>query len=266
MPGRWFQRILAAYVCIAVAFLLLPELIVVGVSFNPTSRMVMSWTEMSLRWYAALVEDRSLLNAFGYSLGLAIFVTLCSTLLGGLVAYWVARHGGRFAAIVTATFVAPLVIPATALGVALFMFLNRLGFTDSVLGLVAGHILVTLPYTFRTLLAAIAGVDRALEEAALSLGATRTMMVRRVILPLIRPGFLAAALFSMIVSIEEFTISLFVGGRNAGTIPLEIYNATEYGLTPIVAAVSTLLIAVSSIAIIVLDKSIGLNAAYSVRR
>ena len=106
----------------------------------------------------------------------------------------------------------------------------------------------------------------ALEEAALSLGASRFAVVRRVTLPLIRPALAAAVLFAMIVSIDEFTLTLFIAGRSIETIPLVIFHNTQYGMDPTVAAASTMLIAVSAVVIVLLERMVGLKTAYIVRR
>ncbi len=109
-------------------------------------------------------------------------------------------------------------------------------------------------------------LDRALKGAALSLGASRLAVFCRVTLPLIRPALAAAALFALIVSIDEFTLTLFISGRTIETIPLVIFNNTQYGMDPTVAAASTVLIAVSAVVIVLLERIVGLRTTYAVRR
>jgi putative spermidine/putrescine transport system permease protein len=259
--GRWF----AAYAAVAALFLILPELMVVAVSLNPTSRMVISWTSVSGRWYASLWEHREFLRGFVLSFALAPFVSLCSLLLGGAAAYGTARLRPRRAAPLQGLFLAPLMVPAAALAVALFLLLHTFRLTDTIWGVFIAHVVATLPYTFRTLLAGVRGLDRALEEAALSLGASRLAVFCRVTLPLIRPSLAAAALFALIVSIDEFTLTLFISGRTIETIPLVIFNNTQYGMDPTVAAASTVLIAVSAVVIVLLERVVGLRTAYAVR-
>jgi putative spermidine/putrescine transport system permease protein len=256
---------LATYAALAALFLILPELVAVVVSFNPTSRMVMSWTSLSGRWYQSLWQHEEYFRAFLLSFAIAPFVTACSLLLGGTAAYGVARLPSRPAAALQGLFVAPLIVPAAALAVALFLLLDELRLTDTIAGVVIGHIVATLPYTFRTLLVALKAADRALEEAALSLGASRLAVVRRVTLPLIRPALVASTLFALIISIDEFTLTWFISGRSIHTIPLEIFNNTQYGMDPTVAAASTVLIAVSALVIVLLEKMVGLKTAYAVR-
>lgn len=258
--------LLALYAGAAALFLVLPELVVVAVSFTPTERMVMPTTTLSWRWYEALWAHQEMLRAFALSFAIAPAVTLVSLLLSGTAAYAATRLGRRRAAAVQGMFVAPLLVPAAALGVALFLLLHGLGLTETIWGVCLGHLVISLPYTFRALLAALAGMDRALEEAALSLGANRLAVIRRVTIPLIRPAIMAAALFSFIVSLDEFTLTLFIGGRSVRTIPIAIFAATEYGMDPKVAAASTVLIVISGIVIVLLEKSVGLTRAYAVRR
>ncbi len=260
------DRWLAAYAGLAAAFLILPLLMVIGVSLNPTSRMVISWTAVSGRWYVSLWEHREFLRGFLLSFALAPLVSLCSLLLGGAAAYGVARMRPRRAAPLQGLFVAPLLAPAAALAVALFLLLHTLRLTDTIGGVVIAHVVATLPYTFRTLLAGVRGLDPALEEAALSLGAGRLAVVRRVTLPLIRPALAASVLFALIVSIDEFTLTLFIAGRRIETIPLVIFNNTQYGMDPTVAAASTVLVAISAVVIVLLEKLVGLKTAYAVNR
>ena len=257
---------LGAYAALAAAFLVLPQLMVIGVSVNPTSRMVISLSAASGRWYVSLWEHREFLRGFLLSFALAPFVSACALALGGAAAYAAVRLRPRRAAALEGLFVAPLVAPAAALAVALFLLLHGLRLTDTLAGVFIAHVLATLPYAFRTLLAGLRGLDPALEEAALSLGASRAAVVRRVTLPLIRPALAAASLFALIISIDEFTLTLFISGRTIETIPLVIFQNTQYGMDPTVAAASTVLIAVSAVVIVLLERMVGLKTAYAVRR
>ncbi len=257
---------LAAFAALAAVFLILPELVVLGVSFNPTTRMVMSFSTASFHWYASLWQHQEFVHGFVLSFTLAPCVAVCALAFGGAAAYGTLRLRPRQKAPLQALFMAPLVVPAAALAVALFLLLHTLRLTDTIAGVVIAHILATVPYTYRTLLAGLQGLDRTLDEAAQSLGASRSAVVRRVMLPQIRPALAASALFALIVSIDEFTLTFFVAGRSVETIPLAIFNNTQYGMDPTVAAASTVLIAISGVVILLLEKFVGLKTAYAVRR
>jgi putative spermidine/putrescine transport system permease protein len=256
---------LAGFAALMAAFLVLPELAAIAVSFNPTSRMVVSFTNFSGRWYASLWNHREYLDGFLLSFGIAAVVTVIALMLGGAAAYGTVRMGKRAASVAQALFVAPLVVPATALAVALFLLLDGMRLSDTLTSVLIVHVLATLPYTFRTLLVALRSADPALEEAALSLGASRMDVIRRVTVPLIRPALLASALFAIVVSIDEFTLTWFVAGRAIQTVPIAIFNNTQYGIDPTVAAASTVLIAGSALVMVLLDRAVGLRVAYTVR-
>ena len=259
---RWGGAVLSWYSYLAIAFLLLPELVAIGVSFNPTSRMVLPAGALSLQWYRTLWTRPGFGHAFALSLYIAPLATLVSILLGGSAAYYFSRYRIRASGVMSALFFAPLVVPGAAVGAAMFLLLNQFYLTETISGVVIAHIVLTLPYTFRTLGAAFAGLDRAYEEAAFSLGASHAVILRRIVLPLIRPGILAAALFSLIISLDEFTVTLFVSGRTVITFPLQIFNAIEYGLDPTVTAAATVMLGMSAIAIILIERAVGLNLTH----
>jgi len=247
------------YIYLVILFLLLPELVVVVVSFNPTIRMVVPTGGVSLHWYEELWADPAYASAFALSLGMAVAATGCSLLLGGAAAYAISLKRSRSAGLLQVLLIGPLIVPGAGLGAALFLFLNQIYLTETVVGVLIAHTLITLPYTSRVLIVAFGGFDRRLSEAAESLGANTWTIIRRVVLPIVRPGIVAAALFSMIVSLDEFTLTLFVSGRTVITLPLQIFNSIEYGLTPTVAAASTALIAITIVVVVALQRLVGLN-------
>ena len=259
--GSW----LAAFALLVAIFLILPELVVIGVSFNPSTRMVMSFSAATGHWYVSLWQHQEFFHGFVLSFVLAPPVAVCALAFGAAAAYGALRLRPRQKAPVQALFMAPLVVPAAALAVALFLLLHTLRLTDTIAGVVIAHILATVPYCYRTLLAGLQSLDRTLDEAAQSLGASRFAVVRRVTLPQMRPALAASALFALIVSIDEFTLTFFVAGRSVETIPLAIFNNTQYGMDPTVAAASTVLIVISGAVIILLEKLVGLKTAYAVR-
>ncbi|MEP7456355.1 ABC transporter permease [Phyllobacterium sp. SB3] len=265
MKGNLSKKILAGYSWLTVVFLVLPQAIVFLVSFNPSSRLVIPTSEWTLKWYAALAENEEFTTSFLISFLMAPFVAVCAVILGGVAAYAVVRFVSR-PGLIEALFIAPILLPVTALSVAMFLFFHTLGMTNTIAAVVISHVVIAVPYAFRTLGSSIRGVNTYLEEAAMSLGASRVTAVRRITLPMIRPGIAAAALFCLIVSLDEITVTLFVGGRQIKTVPIQIFDQTEYGLSPMVAAASSILIVVSTLVILFLIKTIGLDNAYSLKR
>lgn len=255
-------RLLRVYIVAAVVFLLLPEILVFLVSFNPSARMVLPSGALSLRWYEEFLNSPRFLGALGVSFLVASISSVLSLIIGGASAYAITRYPFRGSAAITGLFLAPLVLPAAALGVALFLFLNLSGFVGSVPGLLVGHVIVTLPYTFRVMAAAFAEVDPSLEDAARSLGAGTPTALRLVVLPMVTSGIAAASIFSFMISLEEFTVSLFVTYGKVSTLPLEIFNRIQFGIDPTVAAASTVLLVTSLAMMMLLERMVGLNIAY----
>lgn len=264
MKSRWSRAVLPIYAWLMVIFLVLPQTVVFLVSFSPSQRMELPGSEWSLRWYRALADNTEFQNSFLVSFLMAPFVAVCAVIVGGVAAYAVARFVER-PQLAEALFIAPILLPITALSVAMFLFFHFLGLANTITAVVISHVVIAVPYAFRTLTTSIRGMNTFLEEAAMSLGASRLTAIRRITLPGIRPGIAAAALFALIVSLDEITVTLFVGGRLIKTVPIQIFDQTEYGLTPVVAAASSVLIVFSTVVILVLAKTIGLNKAYSLK-
>lgn len=251
------ERILAAYVGVVIAFLVLPVAVVVPVSLNAGGALALPFEGLSLRWYRNIFARPEFVRSFGVSVGVAVAATTASLALGAAAAHGLVRGRLPGRKLLQLIFVAPLVFPSIAYGVALLILLTPLGLMQTLLGLVLAHTVVTLPYVVRTLAATWGGIDRAVEEAAELLGANRFQVFRHVVLPLIRPGLLAAATFSLIISFDEFTVSLFLVGRDVVTLPLEIYYYIEYIIDPTVAAISTLLVALTVAVVLAIEKSLG---------
>jgi putative spermidine/putrescine transport system permease protein len=160
-------------------------------------------------------------------------------------------------------FMTPLIFPAIVLGAAMALMLSPLGLLRSVWGLALAHTVLIFPYILRTALATLFELDTSLHEVAYTLGANRWQTFRYIILPLLRPGLLAGATFSLIISFDEFTVSMFLVGPGLMTLPLEMYNYSEFSLDPTIAAISTVLLVITSIAILIIEKLVGLGKQFS---
>ena len=124
------------------------------------------------------------------------------------------------------------------------------------------HTVITVPYIVRTVGATLAEIEPAFEEAASTLGANRVQTFFKVTLPMLRPGLIAGLVFSLIMSFDEFTVSLFLVGPGVMTLPLEIYYYTEFQMDPTVAAISTMLVAFTALVVVLLERFIGLRKQF----
>jgi putative spermidine/putrescine transport system permease protein len=258
------DRILGWYVAALLFFLALPILVVIPAAFAPESTLGFPPRGFSLKWFQNVVQQPQFLTAFYVSVFVAIVSTALSLVTGTLAAFALVRHRFPGRQLFELVFVAPLVFPAIVYGIAMLMVLNPLRLTRTVLGLVLAHVVLTLPYVLRTVGATLHGVNRTLEESAAILGANRWRTFRYVTLPLILPGLIAGATFSLIISFDEFTVALFLTGPGLMTLPLEIYNYTEFTIDPTIAAISTVLIVISVAVIVAIERFLGFERHFKI--
>jgi len=150
-------------------------------------------------------------------------------------------------------------IPAVVLGIAFLRFLSLLGLGGSFWALCATHVIIVVPYALRLALSSAVGLDRDAERAALSCGASRFTAFRRVVLPMIRTGVVGGWVLSFIQSFDELTMTIFVATPGTTTLPVAMYNQIAQTIDPLVASVSTVLIAGTVVLMLVLDRMVGLD-------
>ncbi len=259
-PGEAVGRALFwLAVGLVLAFLMAPLVVVIGASFNGGALLAFPPVNPSLRWYAAIPANPEFVTGFQTSLQVAVLTTLVASLIGVPAALAVARHRFPGRGLLNAFVLSPLILPTVVLGIACLLFFTRLGVVASLPGLVLAHTVVTTPYVVRTVVASLAGLDPALEEAARNLGAGPLRAFRRVTLPLIAPGLLAGALFAFIISFDELVLTLFVAGPRLATLPIRIFTYVQYSNDPLIAAISTVLIVASFVVVVLLDRLVGLS-------
>ena len=257
------ERLLSLYVILVMFFLVLPIGIVIPSAFSNGTALTFPPQGFSLRWFGAILERPALVQATINSALIALVATAISLIVGTLSAFTLRRYDFPGRQALMTLFLTPLIFPAIVLAAAIAMVLAPLGLVRTFWGLVLAHIIVTLPYIVRTVSATLAEIDKAWEEAALTLGADPWTGFRTITLPLLRPGLVAGATFSLIISFDEFTISLFLVGSGMMTLPIEMYNYAEFSLDPTLAAVSTLLILATTAAVLAIERTVGLGKQFS---
>jgi putative spermidine/putrescine transport system permease protein len=246
------------------AFLLAPLVVVVAVSFDPTDAFRFPPPGLSLRWYAAFFTREAFVRAFfRVSLVVALGVSGLATLLGGLAAIGLVRFAFRGRTAVETAFLSPIVVPEILLGAGLYLFYTRIRLQATLTALVLGHLLIAIPYVVRTVSAGLAGVSLSLEEAAMSLGATRAQAFWKVTLPLIRSSLLSGAIFAFIISFSDINLALFITGPETVTLPVHIFSEIVWQSDPTIAAASTLQIALIAILLGIVQRVFRLRVALS---
>lgn len=252
-------RLLLVFHWLFVAFMLAPLLMVVLVSFTDKGYIAMPFDGASWRWYLAIVKNDDFVDAFWRSLALGVTAATLATLLAvpaGMAIAW-HRFPGREA--VLGLLLSPLMVPHVVLGIALLRFLTLIGAPGTWWGLTAAHTVLVLPYVLRLVVAAATGFDRTVAHAAESLGASACTVFRRVELPLIVPGVAGGWLIAFINSFDELTMSIFVASAGTQTLPVKMYNYIANTIDPLVASISTVLIALTLALMMVLDRFYGLD-------
>jgi putative spermidine/putrescine transport system permease protein len=242
-----------------VVFLQIPVIVVVLAAFSTTSYLTIPPRGLTLAWFAKVLSDPTYLSAIRLSLFLAVGSTAGSLVLGVAAAYALAHKMVPGAQAVTSFLMAPLILPSVVIGVAMLQYYAVIGLRGSLLGLLIAHVVITVPYIVRSALAGLAGLDPSLEEAARVLGATGLESFRLVTLPLISPGLVAGSLFAFVTSLDNVPVTIFLIRADQTTLPVLIFSSVEMGVDPSVAAVSTLLIVITGLALILAERRFGFH-------
>lgn len=254
-PVGWFAWSFTAFVLLC---MLTPLVVVIASSFNEGVEVAFPPKGFSLRWYASVFGRERFLNSFQFSVLLASASTAVSLLLGLLSAVAIVRHRffGRQA--VSTVLSSPLMAPQVVLGMSLLIFLSQVGVVSSLIGLGALHLILTLPYTVRVLMASLVRFPVSLEEAAVIHGAPRAVAFARITVPVIKPGIVAAAIFAFVTSFDNFTASQFLIWDRT-TLPIEIFAYATTESDPTVCAVSATLVVATTVVIVLVERWVGLE-------
>ena len=233
--------------------LYLPISILFVFSFNAGTTLSFPLERFTLDWYAAAVADRGLIEAARNSLVVGIGAATIATTLGTMAAIAIIRFQFRGRGLLLALAGLPLLVPFVVMGVAFFLLFATLEVPRSLLTVTAGHSIIAIPYVTLIVLARLAGLDPALEDAAMDLGASYATTLSRVVLPLMAPSLLSAWLTSFIVSFDEIALAIFLVGGDP-TFPVFLYGQLRFAQRlPVLIAMAVLLmlgtIALSLIAV-----------------
>jgi putrescine transport system permease protein len=252
---------------LGLSFLYAPIMILVLYSFN-ASRLVTVWGGWSTRWYAALIEDRAMIDASLASLGIAFASAALATVLGTMAAVVLTRFRFRGRLPFAAMIYAPLVMPEVITGLSLLLLFVAIDLDRGFFTIIIAHTTLTMCFVTVIVQSRLAGFDRSLEEAALDLGCPPGRTFLLITLPLIVPAVVAGFLLAFSLSLDDLVIASFTTGPGATTLPIRIYSEVRLGVKPEINAVCTIFIAIIAVAVIAasLLGRIGEGAASRVPR
>lgn len=258
IPG-WVR--VGAYIFVGLTVLLLlgPLVVVIGASVSESQFIRFPPQGFSLQWYRDALGSGAYLSAALLSLQIALAVTVTTTLIGGAAAIAIHRRVLPGSGLLGMVFLSPLMLPTIIYAVGLLMLWSVLFGPVTPLALWISHSVITLPYVVRTTLAVLAESDPQLEEAARTMGANRAQRLFLVVVPQCVPGLAAGAFFAFNMSFDEAVLSLFLRNPTMTTLPIQIYGQLEFSPNPSVAAVSALLILLTVVMILAVEKLLGLR-------
>jgi putative spermidine/putrescine transport system permease protein len=238
---------------------LAPLVIICAVSLSGASTFDLPTGSASLRWYRVLLGTEGLWIAFRTSLGIAAIATMSSLVLGTLcgVALFGARFRGR--ELLLSVLLSPLMLPGIVLGIAMLRGFNLYGIALTYIELVLAHIVLTLPYIVRIVMTALDQFDFTLIDAARTLGLSYASAVRKVLVPNIMPAMITASLFAFLASFDNYAVSMFLVDARTTTLPIKMLEFIEESVDPRLAALSTILIAMSLTVVVFAGRLVGLR-------
>ena len=243
----WFN---ATSLTLGFAFLYLPMIILVIYSFNE-SRLVTVWAGFSTKWYGELLQNEEFLDAAWVTIKVAFFSSTLATVLGTMAAQVLVR-GGRFRGrtLFSGMIYAPLVMPEVITGLSLLLLFIGIGLDRGVFTVVLAHTTFSMAFVAVVVSSRLTSFDRALEEAALDLGATPFQSFVLVTLPIIAPAVISGWLLAFTLSLDDLVIASFTTGPGATTLPIKVFSAVRLGVSPEINALSTIMIALVTIGVV----------------
>lgn len=254
------NKILTAFALLVFLFLVLPLVIITVTAFGGGRAITFPIDSFSFRWFANVFALKSLRSSFLTSLVIALLATLAALIAGIPAAYALARSGMKGKGILKSVFLSPTIVPGIVIGFVLFQFLVLTLRIPVFAGLLTGHFMVTLPYVIRVVGSSLEQFDFSAEEAAWSLGCTKTGAFFRVVLPNITSGISAAFMLAFINSFNNIPVSMFLSGPGVSTFPATLMGYIEYNYDPTISAVSVLLMAATILIMVIVDKTLGIAA------
>ncbi len=248
----------AAY--LVLGFLILPILVIMPLSFNAEpfftftpGMLALEAEAYSLRWYNEIVTDRKWTLAIWNSFAIGLAAAALATVLGTIAAVGLASPWMPFKRMITALLLSPMIVPLIIIAAGMFFFYSGFGLVATYAGLILAHAALGVPFVIITVTATLAGFDRTLFSAGLSLGGSPVRVFWDVVIPLIRPGVISGGLFAFVTSFDEVVLVLFLAGPQQRTIPRQMFSGLREQINPTILAVATLLVILSIALLVTLE-------------
>lgn len=246
-------------------FVTIPTVVVMVASFNATAILSFPPQGWSVRWYANALTYPDFVRGLGNSLIVTGGSALLAVAIGGAAVIVLDRVPVRGASLITAALMSPLIVPGVVAGLGLLFLGAAVGLLASRATLVLAHVLVVMPFVMRSIWVSLKNLDPTLELAAAGLGASPGHVLVEVTLPLLRPGIFAALLFALVISFNEFVVSLFVSTRVTEILPVAMFNYIRNYTDPTIAALSTLFIVATTGLVFLADRLLRISTVLQIQ-
>jgi len=250
--SRWGQFLLILFASLVFLLMTLPALLVIAMSFSDTEILRFPPRGLSMRHYWTFFKDRNWFRPALLSLRYALLSTVVKIVLGTMASLALVRGRFRGKRIVNLLLLSPMMIPPIVIAVAAYAVYVKLRLVGTTLGVVMAHTVLGTPMVILVITAVLYRFDTNLELAAMNLGANRLTTFWRITLPLIRTGIMIAAIFAFLDSFNELIVTNFIVGTRNLTLPVQIYTGLRYTLSPVIAAISSLMIGMTLLGLLLL--------------
>ncbi|TAL85484.1 MAG: ABC transporter permease subunit [Candidimonas sp.] len=240
-------------------FLIMPLLVIIGSSLTTASYLTFPPDGITFKWYGAVLMQPIYVNSFLISTLLAACATAIGIAIAIPIALAIARYDFPGKKILAALFSSPLVLPYLVLGSALLQFTGYLGFAQTFMALLVGHVVIVTPFILKSISSLLTREHIVLEQASADLGAPPWVTFYKITFPLLKSGLVTGSIFGFITSWINVELSIFNTTGSLSTIPVQLFNYVQYSVDPSIAAVSAITIFISVIVITLLDITIGLD-------
>lgn len=247
----WLRVVLLGITGLVSAFLLLPVIFIVLLSFGSSRWLAFPPPGWTLKWYEELFADPSWFTAAATSARIAAMTAVLAVFIGLLASFALVR--GRFHGRETlrGLLLTPMVLPVVVFAIAIYAFFLRLGLGGTTIGFVIAHTVLALPFAIIPIATALEGFDKSIEDAAIVCGASPLEAKIRITLPSIRIGIFSAAIFSFLASWDEVVVAIFMASPTLQTLPVKIWGSLRQDLSPVIAAASSFLVLLTLLLMIV---------------
>lgn len=259
LDSDWSFPLLKLFVGLQILFLLIPTLIVIAASFEPSSSIRFPPDSISLQWYAQIPSEDRFITGFQRSLAVASFSTLIGIPVGILTGLGLIRYDLRFEKYFQIYLLLPFTVPLIVSGVILLIIFGQLGILNSLWAVGLGLAIINMPFMLWAVASRVNSLNSNLEDAAKSLGAEELQTFWHVTLPAILPGVVTGSLLMFVLGLNEFLVSLVITTSVTETLPVMIYTAMRQNISPLIAAIASVYVIVAILAVVVADRLIGLE-------